>query len=68
VSGGRVNAMISSAPSGVQAGAVPALTDLSHSILNTFNKDTVDNAQGVLNLLRTVHRLGTYKRHICAHS
>lgn len=32
---------------------------LSQSTISTFNKDTIDNTEGVLNLLQTVRRIGT---------
>lgn len=35
--------------------------NLSQSTITAFNKDTVDNAAGVLNLLQTVRRIGKWK-------
>lgn len=32
--------------------------NLTQSTISTFNKDTIDNAEGVLNLLQTVRRIG----------
>lgn len=32
--------------------------NMSHSTINAFNKDTINNAAGVLNLLQTVRRIG----------
>jgi hypothetical protein len=34
--------------------------DLTQSAMSTLNKDTIDNAEGVLNLLQTVRRIGTW--------
>jgi hypothetical protein len=33
--------------------------NVTQSTMSTFNKDTIDNEQGVLNLLQTVRRIGT---------
>jgi len=32
--------------------------NLTQSAISTFNKDTIDNTEGVLNLLQTVRRIG----------
>lgn len=36
--------------------------NLTQSTISTFNKDTIDNAEGVLNLLQTVRRIGEHIR------
>ena len=43
---------IKTAPAGLD------LDNLTQSAVNTFNKDSIDNAEGVLNLLQTVRRIG----------